>query len=244
MQAIILCGGNGRRLAPYTDEIPKGMVRVGGKPILKYQVDWLKKHGINEIKFACGWRWEIIRDYFGDDYSYSTESSPLGRGGSLKKAWDSTARLSSPKSGSPTEPIVVLNGDILTNLDLREVIDFHHAKSGRLVRQAHQPAHQPVTLCLFKYRSPYGVVHLGKENQILFFKEKELLNEWVSGGIYIFDKGVRELLPEVGDHEQVLFPNLAREGSLFGFKSSAYWRPIDTVKDLEEAEDEILHVQF
>ena len=93
MKAIILSGGKGERLRPFTENCPKGMIQIEGKPILHYQIEWLKKSGVTEVIFACGYLNEKIREYFGDGWKlgikadYSIEEKPLGRGGAIKKAW-------------------------------------------------------------------------------------------------------------------------------------------------------------
>lgn len=222
MKAIILAGGKGERLRPFTDNCPKGMIQLEGKPILGYQIEWLKKFGINEIVFACGYMHEKIKEYFGDGkkYSisiqYSIEDKPLGRGGAIKKAWELI---------DTNETIIVLNGDIYTTLDLRKVIEMHEEQTTN---------HIIATICLFKYRSSYGIVKVNSEGLVEKFEEKPTLPYWINGGIYIFEPEVKKYLPDNGDHETTTFPELARKRLLYGYESMDYWRGIDTVKDLSE----------
>ena len=220
MQAIILAGGKGERLTPFTNDCPKGMLKIDQKPILEYQLEWLKKYGVNEIIFACGYLHNVIRDYFDSGkrheikISYSIEEEPLGRGGAIKKAWE----LISNK-----EPIIVTNGDIYTEMNLSHALSAHKMQKGIIA-----------TICLFPYKSPYGIVRTQDNGLVESFEEKRGLPYWVNGGIYIFEKEVKEYLPEKGDHETITFVELAKKKLMFGYKSFDYWRGIDTIKDLNE----------
>ena len=221
MKAIILSGGKGERLRPFTNECPKGMVQIEGKPILEYQIEWLKKYGVKEVIFACGYLSEKIKEYFEDGKKfgirchYSIEDEPLGRGGALKKAWQYIK--------DDKEPVIATNGDIYTELDLREMISLHKSTKDILV-----------TMCLIPYKSPYGVVRIGDDGLVMGFDEKRKLPYWINGGVYIFNHEVVNHLPEKGDHETLTFPDLAKRKLLQGYKSNAYWRSIETVKDLNE----------
>ena len=220
MRAIILAGGKGERLRPFTDSCPKGMVKIEGKPILEYQIEWLKQYGIKEIIFACGYKNEIIRDYFkdGKDFSvqidYSIEDEPLGRGGAIKKAWNTI---------TDERAVIVMNGDVFTEMDLNKAINAHKEKQGIIA-----------TVCMFPYKSPYGIVRVDNFGLVTSFEEKRTLPYWVNGGIYIFEHALKAYLPENGDHELTTFPELALRGLLFGYKSLDYWKGIDTVKDMHE----------
>src|SRR3989344_4802714 len=113
--AIILAGGKGERLRPYTNDRPKVMVEVAGKPILAWQIEWLKSHGITKFILTVSYKHEVVEQYFGDgskfgiEIDYSYEETPLGRGGGIKKAFKS--RLI---DGSD---VVVCNGDIIKELE-------------------------------------------------------------------------------------------------------------------------------
>src|SRR5207249_599386 len=110
-----------------------------------------------------------------------------------------------------------------------------------MIRQ-HQRTHAAATLLLTQLRSPYGIA---RENgkRILGFREKPLLHHWLSAGVYILSPDFFAGLPDVGDHEDELFPRLASEGRLYGFRSRSYWKAIDTVKDLKEADLALAELQ-
>src|SRR5881397_3066219 len=109
MQALIIAGGQAQRLRPLTDDRPKAMIAVAGKPILEYQVEWLRDSGVSDLIVACGYRHGAIEDYFGDGsrwhvcMRYSVEETPLGRGGALRLAYKQV----SPKP----EFVIATNGD-------------------------------------------------------------------------------------------------------------------------------------
>jgi len=220
MQAIILSGGKGERLRPFTDSCPKGMVIIEGKPILEYQIEWLKKYGVKEIIFACGYLSEKIKEYFGDGSKfgfkaiYSVEEEPLGRGGALKKAWQYV---------NEGKQVIATNGDIYTEMDLSMVINVHKKKKDILA-----------TMCLFPYNSPYGIVRVDEKGFVSDFEEKRKLPYWINGGVYIFEYEMKDYLPDQGDHEVATFPELAKRKLLFAHKSTDYWRGIETVKDMNE----------
>ena len=225
MYAIILAGGKGERLRPLTGDRPKPMVPLLDKPILEYQIEWLRGAGVTDMVVACGYLHEVIEEYFRDGskwgvrLSYSVEDEPLGRGGAIKLAYRQV-----PKS----EPFVIAaNGDNVNTQPLTP-----------MVRQ-HQRTGATATLLLTQLRSPYGIVQQ-RGKRIVGFREKPLLPHWLSAGVYVLSREFFGRLPDTGDHEDALFPQLAAEGRLFGFRSRAYWKAIDTVKDLSEAAEQLV----
>lgn len=225
MKAIILAGGKGERLRPYTNDRPKGMVEVLGVPLLAYQVRWLRANGIEGILFSCGYRHEVIRNYFGDGsrwgltIEYVVEETPLGRGGGMKLAFSRLA----PED----DPVVVTNGDVITNFPLRQMIAEHRA-SGAMG-----------TIYLAPYFSPFGIVEVDEERRVLGFQEKPELPYWINGGVYVLNRAIYDFLPDRGDHEVETFPLLAQRGQLRAFCSRAYWQSVDTVKDLSVTSREL-----
>ena len=220
MLAIVLAGGKGERLRPLTSDRPKSMVPLLEKPILEYQVEWLRESGVTEIIVACGHLHHVIEEYFQDGsrwgvrMSYSLERKPLGRGGALKLAY---------RQASPSEPFVIAtNGD-----------NVHTQPLTPMIRQ-HERTGAVATLLLSQLRSPYGIVQQ-RGKRIIGFREKPLLPHWLSAGAYVLSPEFFADLPDVGDHEDALFPRLAEEGRLYAFRSRTYWKAIDTVKDLNEA---------
>ncbi len=220
--AIILAGGKGERLRPYTNDRPKVMVELDGKPILAWQIEWLKSFGITKFVLTVSYKHEVVEEYFGDgskfgiEIDYSIEETPLGRGGGIKKAFQS-------KLVEGASDVIVCNGDIITKLDLSKMIKEHLNQKAL------------VTLLLVPYLSRWGVVKIDEENHVIGFEEKPKLPYWINGGIYLFNKEVEPMLPEIGDHEKETFPKIPKNKFL-GFKDEGFWRAVDVVKDKSEAE--------
>lgn len=222
MKALILAGGFGKRLRPYTDETPKPLIKVAGKPILEHQIIWLKKQGVEEFIILVGYKREKILEYIGDGdrlgvkIEYSIEEEPLGTGGAIKNAKDYLENISS---------FLVLNGDILTDLRILPLIDsFDEDIVG--------------VLALVPLSSPYGIVEFDDEGYILRFREKPLIEDyWINAGVYLFNKSIFKYLPDKGDIEKITFPILADKGLLKSVRyQGVFWRSIDTFKDIEYIE--------
>ena len=223
MYALILAGGRGERLRPLTDTVAKPMVQANGRPVLLYQVSQLKSQGITDIVVLCGYRWESIRDFFGDGSAfgvriqYSVEDTPLGRGGALKQG------LGVIPGSERT--VIAMNGDTLTTQELEPLLELHGHSGAR------------ATVMLTPYPSPYGVVEMDSSGKVLAFKEKGDLPYWINAGAYVLEAAIKEELPDLGDHETTTFPRLTERGLLYGYESRAFWKSIDSHKDLREAED-------
>ena len=228
MYALILSGGRGERLRPLTDTLPKPMIPLDGKPILWHQIQWLKQGGVTDVVFLAGYRWEAIQDYFGDGSTfgfrahYSVEDSPLGRGGAVRKGMSVV-----PKD---EDRVVVTNGDTITAEPIQVLNDTFDNK------RKDNPSHQ-ATILVVPFVSPYGLVDLTEGGDVEGFREKVELPFWINGGIYVFAREVEGRLPELGDHENSTFPELAKEGRLAAHRSTGFWRSVDSFKDLQEAEE-------
>lgn len=222
MKAVILAGGFGKRLRPITNNIPKPLIEVKGKPIIVRQIEWLKIYNIDEIVVCVGYLKEKIIEYLGSGRKlgvkiiYSVEDEPLGTGGALKNA----------------EPVLnkenmflVVNGDIITNLNPLKMLRYLDTRAIGVIAVHALP-------------SPYGVLEIDKNNFITEFKEKPYLYDyWINAGVYLFDHRIFKFLPEKGDIERTTFVELAKAKRLRAVKySNVFWKSIDTHKDIEEVE--------
>ncbi|UZJ30064.1 nucleotidyltransferase family protein [Streptomyces endophytica] len=227
-QAVVLAGGQGSRLRPYTDDRPKPMVEIPGTgtPIIGHQLDWLAEEGVTDVVISCGHLAEVLQEWL--DHAQLPlrvttviETEPLGRGGGLKYAAGSLPR--------PDEPWYATNGDIWTRFPLREMAAFHHERDAE------------ATLALARPRIPWGVVETDAFGHVLDFIEAPPSPYLINAGVYVFSAAFTGLLPVRGDHERMTFPRLARERRLAGYPlpHGAYWRAIDTAKDLTEAAKEL-----
>lgn len=230
MYALILAGGKGERLRPLTDTLPKPMVPVCGKPILEHQVEWLKAGGVTDVVFLAGYRWEAIKDHFGDgqDFGikahYSLEDSPLGRGGAIKAGF--------PQVPSSEQTVAVLNGDIITDETLNNLSVYHRERKS--ANESHL-----ATIMVVPMVSPYGLVDMDQSGTVTGFREKVEMEHWINAGIYLFDRAIAAELPDLGDHETETFPRLAQAGQLAAMRSRSFWRSVDSFKDLDEAEQHV-----
>jgi len=224
MKAVILAGGYGKRLRPLTTEKPKPLIEIAKKPILAIQFEWLKNHGINEVILCVGFLKEKIIEYvgngrrFGMRVGYAVEEEPLGTGGAL---------LNSELLLKGEERFVVLNGDVITDLDISRLVDRLNKPIG--------------TIALVPLRSTYGVVMINDKGEITEFKEKPILKDfWINAGVYCLNHTIFRYLPEKGDIEATTFPKLAEEKKLGAVKyATCFWRAIDVQKDIEEAEKDL-----
>ncbi|MEM2258233.1 MAG: nucleotidyltransferase family protein [Candidatus Caldarchaeum sp.] len=232
MKAVILAGGLGLRLRPLTEDRPKAMVPVNGTPIAEIQLRWLAASLSPElVVFACGYRWERIREYFGESYhgtpiEYVVEDEPMGTAGALRNVIKTI--------GISDENIVVMNGDVVTDLPIKHMLEWH-------VKAGVGASPTIVTMLLIPYRSQYGVVRINKLGIVRKFEEKpEFPDVWINGGVYIVQpRRITRFLPEKGDLERETFPKLVEHGEIAAYPYYGFWRSIDTVKALMEAEEEL-----
>ena len=230
MYALILAGGKGERLRPLTDNMPKPMVEVAGTPIGCRQVNQLRDAGVTDVVFLVGYLAFSVQRYFGDGQEfgvrirYSREETPLGRGGALKRG---LAML--PDVG---EPVIVTNGDVVTDFDVRLLVRDYN------VRRVMKPSHA-VSILTVPMVSPYGIVDSDAGGRVLQFREKAQLPYSINGGMYVMDPAVRDLLPDLGDHETTTFPDLAQAGRMSALETDRFWRSVDSFKDLHEAESHL-----
>jgi len=178
MDAIILAGGQGKRLRPLTDDMPKCMAPINGKPMLQYHIDWLKRFKVEKIVVACGYKWEKIRHHYKNSLVYSVEEEPLGTGGAIRKAVEYIEG----------QEFIVVNCDDINNVDINKL-----QKLGSN------------SICLSKLPSPFGVVEV-EDGHIVRFRQKPVLPHWVNIGVYILNKDIK--LPKIGAIEDETFPKI------------------------------------
>ncbi len=225
--ALILAGGFGKRLRPLTETVPKPLLEVAGKPVIVHQLEWLKYYGIKDVVLLAGYLKEKLIEALGSGaryqvrITYVVEDSPLGTGGAIRNAAHIIER---------EDVVIVVNGDVLTNIDPLKLISVLE-NSDAIASIAAVPL-----------RSPYGILEL-EDSAIVGFREKPFIHDyWINAGVYAFKRNILKYLPERGDIEKTTFPKLALERRLLAVKYEVppyYWRSIDTHKDLEEASKEL-----
>ncbi|MEM2020918.1 MAG: nucleotidyltransferase family protein [Zestosphaera sp.] len=226
MKAAIIAGGLAKRLRPITEEIPKSLVEVAGKPVIEWQLHWLKANGVDSAVILAGYRYEKLIEFlgsgrrFGMSVTYVVEDTPLGTGGAIKNA----------EPYLSNEVFIAVNGDVITDIPLNRLVEVVRSDETTMA-----------AIALVPLKSPYGVVKTTRDGRVESFVEKPSIEEYlINAGIYAMKDRVFQYLPEVGDIERTTFPRLATEGRLYGVKfTSNYWKSIDTIKDVEEATNDI-----
>ena len=232
MKAVVLAGGKGRRLAPYTRIIPKPLMPIGDQPILEIMLMQMKRAGITDVTLTVGYLANLLRLFFQDgsrlglniDYSY--EIAPLGTSGPLANVT------------GLDDTFLVTNGDVLTTLDLSELIAFHR-KSGAIATIASH--HRKVNIDL-------GVVKFDGDSRIIGYEEKPSIDYSVSMGIYVFEPRVLEFIPkeEYLDFPDLVLKLLAAGEKVSGYLFDGYWEDLGRPDDYEQAsaDFERMHDQF
>jgi NDP-sugar pyrophosphorylase family protein len=221
MRAVILAGGKGSRLAPYTTILPKPLMPVGEKAILEIVIRQLKHHGFRKIILAIGYQGELIKTLFQDGKSlgveieYSEEHAPLGTAAPLMLISDLS------------DTFLVMNGDILTDLDYRAIIEFHKKRKAMVT----------IGLCQKRQEIGLGIIEADEEGDVTNYIEKPSMTYEVSMGIYIFDvavlkymkKGVRLDMPD-------LIKQLIRSNEkVLGYRHPGFWHDIGRIEDFHAA---------
>jgi len=212
MKALILAGGRGKRLRPLTDKIPKSLITVNKKPLIRYTINYLKKFGIDDITICSGYKSKQIESYlkknnnFNCDIRYSIEKEPLGTAGAIKKAINDITDKS----------FIVINGDVITNIDLKKILK------------------KPNTIAANELKTKFGTMKI-RNNKILKFNEKtDVENVWMNPGLYHLSTNILKLLPDKGSLESKIFPKLVKSNSLYTIKfKNILWHSIDSFKDIE-----------
>ncbi|WP_210591619.1 NDP-sugar synthase [Streptomyces sp. GESEQ-35] len=223
-EAIILVGGKGTRLRPLTNHTPKPLLNVAGSSFIRHQIAKLMDAGVEHVVFATSYLASLFEEEFRDfsqelEISYAVESVPLGTGGAIRNA----ARL---LRGTSDAPVLILNGDILSGVDLRAILEHH---------EAHRA---DVTLHLTRVADPraFGLVPTDETGRVLSFLEKpktaeECVTDQINAGCYVFSRSVLDAIPadrEVSV-EQETFPQLVAQGQrVFGHITTDYWRDLGT----------------
>jgi NDP-sugar pyrophosphorylase family protein len=212
LKVIILAGGKGKRLRPITDYVPKPLIPIKNISIIEWQIKYLKKFGISEIIICSGYKTKMIENYLnnkklGIKITFSVEDKPLGTGGAIKKA----GKKIKDKS------FLVINGDIITNIDLKKLIKKNNA------------------IASIQLKTKFGILQTDGNKIIKFDEKKEIENLWMNAGIYHLNKETLKELPTVGDIEKTLFPDYAKKEKLTTIKfTNSKWYSIDSFKDMEE----------
>jgi mannose-1-phosphate guanylyltransferase len=233
VQAVILVGGEGTRLRPLTSTVPKPVVPLVDRPFIVFMLEWLARHGVDDVVMSCGFLATAVRNVLGDGSQYGLrlrfveEPEPRGTAGALKYAEDLL-----------DERFLMLNGDVLTDIDLTAQIAQHEA-TGAVGTLALVPVSDPTA---------YGLVRLQDDKSVSEFVEKpsadEIDTRLISAGAYVLERAVLDLIPADRNVsiEREVWPQLVGHG-LFGYAAEAYWLDIGTPERYLQGTFDILEGQ-
>jgi mannose-1-phosphate guanylyltransferase len=229
MQALILAGGEGTRLRPLTYTVPKPVLPLAGRPHVAYVIDWLARHGVDDVVVSCGHLAEGMRRALaelepGVEIRYAEEPDARGTAGAIRFAEDMLG-----------ERFLVLNGDVLCDLDLTALMEQHERTRAR------------ATIALYPVEDPsgYGLVHRRDDGEITEFLEKpspeQIDTDEINAGAYLLERSVLERIPpeRAVSIEREVFPELIGDG-LYGIRLEGYWIDIGTPDRFLEANWDIL----
>lgn len=221
MTAVLLAGGRGTRLQPFTISLPKPLMPVGDHPILEILIRQLKNAGVKKVIICVGYLESLIRSYFGDgsklgiEIIYSSEDEPLGTAGPLKLV-----------ESHLKETFFFMNGDLFSDVDLKAMYDFHKKQNG------------PATIGLTRRTVDidFGVIKVDDKNEFTEWKEKPTLEYLVSMGMYVFEPSVFNFLPTGFFNVPDLILKLHEVGQkVSGFQHKGYWLDIGRLEDYQRA---------
>ncbi len=233
MKAIILAGGYGTRLRPLTLTRPKAMLPLAGKPILQHILEYLPKHGFDDVFITTNYKRDQIEGFFKDGekfgvkLTYPEESVPLGTAGSIKNV-----------EKHLDETFAVIQGDNITNLNLKKVLKFHREKNGIAT----------IALIHVKNPSSYGIAELDSKSKIVKFIEKpkpeDCFSNLVNTGLYIFEPQILDHIPKdkAYDFSKNLFPKILElDHNIYGYQEECFWIDVGHPVNLLEANNWMLN---
>lgn len=233
-KAVLLVGGRGTRLAPLTDQIPKPMLKIAGKPVTEHQIIKAREAGIKEIVLATSYLAEVFEPYFGDGsrfgikITYAVEAEPLGTGGAIRHAADLLEL-------ERDESVFIFNGDVISSHDLRAQYELHTRENA------------VVTLHLTEVEDAraYGCVPTESNGRVIDFLEKmeNPISRQINAGCYIFSTAAIEKIPahQVVSVERETFPSLLSSGApVFGYCDSRYWIDMGTPESMIRASRDLV----
>ena len=232
MKAVVLAGGKGTRLAPYTHILPKPLMPIGEMPILEVLLRQMRRAGVEDVVLTVGHLAALLRSYFGDGQqwdlriSYSYEEKPLGTAGPIALV------------PSLDDTFLVTNGDVLTTLDLRKLVAFHREKGGIATIAAHRR----------QVKIDLGVIQWDGDDTVAGYIEKPTTDYTVSMGVYVFEPRVLAYIPvgEYLDFPDLILKLLANGEKVSGYTFDGYWMDLGRPDDYAQANEDFdrLEAQF
>ena len=223
-KVILMVGGLGTRLRPYTENIPKPMLKVGHKPILQTIIERFETYGYKNIIMCANYKSHVIKNYFGDGKEFGVEIEYI-----LEEQRMGTAGALSLLKEKPREPFFVMNGDLLTSLNFEHLHDFHTLNNS------------VATMCVHRYnfQVPFGVVNI-KNSKILSIQEKPTHKFFVNAGIYMLSPEVLEYVPQYQFFDITSFFEkiISKDKNTISFPLGESWQDIGQIQDYEIANNQ------
>ena len=236
MKVVLLAGGRGTRLAEETTTLPKPMIEIGGRPLLVHLMQYYAAHGFKEFLIACGYRGEVIKDYFRSlpirmsDYVIDLRDGSLDIIKPARLDWrigvfdtgletSTGGRVLRLREHIGREPFMVTYGDGLGTIDLTALEAFHRSH-GKLA-----------TVTAVRPPARFGVLALDGSRVLEFAEKPQTREGWINGGFFVFEPDIFDVLDDVSPLERGPLERLAAAGELRAFRHDGFWQPMDTLRD-------------
>lgn len=241
MKVVILCGGKGTRLREKTEEIPKPLIEIAGRPILWHVMKLYAHFGYRDFILCLGYKGEKIKEYFVELNSWRRSNFVLSLGegkGQIRvldndlEPWNiafidtdletnTGGRIKKVEQYIEGNLFMATYADGVADIDINALVEFHK-RHGKIA-----------TVTAVRPLSQFGIMQLYRDDRVMEFKEKPRLNDWVNGGFFVFDRRIFSYLDEDSVLEHKPFEGLARNGQIMAYKHEGYWGCMDTYKDVE-----------
>jgi len=215
MKVVILAGGKGTRLREKTESLPKGLIEIGGKPILWHIMKIYAACGFSDFVLCLGYKGKMIEDYFKQNnhenwkIKFADTGEETNTGGRIKKI----------ASLIDTDTFMVTYGDGVADIDIRKILEFHR-KHGKMA-----------TVTAVNPPSQFGIMEFDSNGVIRSFREKPSMDRWINGGFFVFQKEFLKLTGENDILEKEPLERLTTKGELVAYRHQSFWRCMDTYKD-------------
>jgi glucose-1-phosphate cytidylyltransferase len=223
LKVLILCGGKGERLKPLTESVPKPLIKIKGRPILSYLLSHFESYGFRKFVIAVGYRSEAIIRYFEQNHrNIEIEISDSGDADIVNRIKDAAGYL--------TGDFIVCYGDTLADVDLYSLIRFHKGHGG------------DVSVTCYPLQSQFGILEISNGGRVSSFVEKPVLDKWINIGYFYFSRKILNELEKKNSFLEFLRESV-NNGNLYSYKHRGMHITVNTVKELQEAEDNISQLE-
>lgn len=238
MKVVILAGGRGTRIGEESHLRPKPMIEIGGKPILWHIMKTYSRYGFNDFVICCGYKGQLIKEYFLHYYTYQSDSTFMLKDGCVNvhknetEPWKVTlantgldtltaGRVLKIRDYIEEDEFLLTYGDGVSDVNIADVVRFHH-EHGRIA-----------TITTTQPSGRFGALKIDEANRVQGFKEKARADQaWVNAGFMVFNKKVFDYLGDGSEMlEQTPFESLAQDGEMAAYKHEGFWSPMDTMRD-------------